>query len=76
MTATLDEHGANQHGWGSFFHGPGEENPSRPIGFRVCDRRFPLLWSGPGQRGGRWNREGEAPIHYLQGRGRGGRSAA
>jgi hypothetical protein len=35
------------------------------IGFRVCDRRFPFLWSGPGQRGGRWNREGEAPIHYL-----------
>jgi len=25
------------------------------LGFRVCDRRYPFLWSGPGQRSGGWN---------------------
>jgi len=39
-------------------------NPLR-LGFRVCDRRHPFLWSGPGQAAGRWNRSGDQPVHYL-----------
>ena len=35
------------------------------LGFRVCDRRYPFLWSGPGQRSGRWNEQGNEPVHYL-----------
>jgi hypothetical protein len=35
------------------------------MGFRVCDRRYPFLWSGPGQSTGRWNQAGDAPVHYL-----------
>ena len=35
------------------------------LGFRVCDRRYPFLWSKPGQPGGRWNRPGDPPLHYL-----------
>jgi hypothetical protein len=35
------------------------------LGFRVCDRRYPFLWSQPGQPGGRWNRPGDPPRHYL-----------
>jgi hypothetical protein len=35
------------------------------LGFRVCDRRYPFLWSGPGQRSGRWNQQGDEPVHYL-----------
>ena len=35
------------------------------LGFRVCDRRHPFLWSGPGQAAGRWNRSGDQPVHYL-----------
>ena len=35
------------------------------LGFRVCDRRYPFLWSGPGQRSGRWNQRGDGPVHYL-----------
>jgi len=39
-------------------------NPLR-LGFRVCDRRHPFLWSGAGQASGRWNRTGDQPVHYL-----------
>ena len=39
-------------------------NPLR-LGFRVCDRRHPFLWSGAGQGSGRWNRTGDQPVHYL-----------
>ncbi|MFN9629908.1 MAG: RES domain-containing protein [Cyanobacteriota bacterium] len=35
------------------------------LGFRVCDRRYPFLWSQPGQPGGRWNRPDDPPRHYL-----------
>lgn len=35
------------------------------LGFRVCDRRHPFLWSGAGQASGRWNRTGDQPVHYL-----------
>ena len=35
------------------------------LGFRVCDRRFPFLWSGPGQRSGRWNQQVDEPVHNL-----------
>ena len=35
------------------------------LGFRVCDRRYPFLWSGAGQGSGRWNRTGDQPVHYL-----------
>lgn len=35
------------------------------LGFRVCDRRYPFLWQSPGQQAGRWNRAGDAPVHYL-----------
>ena len=35
------------------------------LGFRVCDRRHPFLWHGPGQESGRWNRAGDEPVHYL-----------
>lgn len=35
------------------------------LGFRVCDRRHPFLWSGAGQGSGRWNRSGDQPVHYL-----------
>jgi len=35
------------------------------LGFRVCDRRYPFLWSGPGQRSGRWNEQGNEPVDYL-----------
>ena len=35
------------------------------LGFRVCDRRYPFLWSGPVQRSGRWNEQGNEPVHYL-----------
>ncbi len=35
------------------------------LGFRVCDRRYPLLWSQSGQPGGRWNRPGDPPRQYL-----------
>lgn len=35
------------------------------LGFRVCDRRYPFLWSGAGQGSGRWNRTGDQPMHYL-----------
>jgi len=35
------------------------------LGFRVCDCRYPFLWSGPGQRTGRWNQQGDGPVHYL-----------
>jgi len=35
------------------------------LGFRVCDRRHPFLWSGAGQGSGRWNRAGDQPVHYL-----------
>lgn len=35
------------------------------LGFRVCDRRYPFLWSKPGQSAGRWNRAGDQPVHYL-----------
>jgi RES domain-containing protein len=35
------------------------------LGFRVCDRRYPFLWYGPGQPAGRWNRPGDQPVHYL-----------
>jgi len=35
------------------------------LGFRVCDRRHPFLWSSPGQQAGRWNRVGDQPVHYL-----------
>ena len=35
------------------------------LGFRVCDRRHPFLWTKPGQSTGRWNRAGDQPVHYL-----------
>jgi len=35
------------------------------LGFRVCDRRHPFLWSLSGQPGGRWNLPGDPPRHYL-----------
>lgn len=35
------------------------------LGFRVCDRRHPFLWTKPGQATGRWNRAGDQPVHYL-----------
>ena len=35
------------------------------LGFRVCDRRYPFLWPGPGQPPGRWNQAGDQPVHYL-----------
>lgn len=35
------------------------------LGFRVCDRRYPFLWTKPGQSAGRWNRAGDQPVHYL-----------
>jgi len=35
------------------------------LAFRVCDRRYPFLWSGAGQASGRWNRTGDQPVHYL-----------
>jgi len=36
------------------------------MGFRVCDRRYPFLWSAPGQKAGRWNQTGDAPpVLYL-----------
>lgn len=33
--------------------------------FRHCDPRFPFLWESPAQPPGRWNAEGEGPVHYL-----------
>lgn len=41
-------------------------NPLR-VGFRVCDRRHPFLWSGAAQVTGRWNSSGDQPVHYLAG---------
>ena len=35
------------------------------LGFRVCDRRYSFLWQSAGQRAGRWNRDGDEPVHYL-----------
>jgi hypothetical protein len=35
------------------------------LGFRVCDRRDSFLWQLAGQRAGRWNRDGDEPVHYL-----------
>ncbi len=35
------------------------------LGFRVCDRRYPFLWSQSGQPGGRWNRPDDPPRHSL-----------
>lgn len=35
------------------------------LGFRVCDRRFPFLWSGPGQRSGRWTLDGVAAALWA-----------
>ncbi len=35
------------------------------LGFRVCDRHHPFLWTKPGQSTGRWNRAGDQPVHYL-----------
>ena len=38
------------------------------IVFRVCDSRFPFLWtvsSGAGQRPARWHGEGEGPVQYF-----------
>ncbi|HEY6923143.1 MAG TPA: RES family NAD+ phosphorylase [Steroidobacteraceae bacterium] len=38
------------------------------IVFRICDSRFPFLWtldSGAGQRGARWHAEGEGPVQYF-----------
>lgn len=35
------------------------------LGFRVCDRRTSFLWQTAGQRAGRWNRNGDDPVHYL-----------
>ena len=35
------------------------------LGFRVCDRRFPFLWSGPGQRSGRWTLDGGAAALWA-----------
>lgn len=38
------------------------------IVFRVCDRRFPFLWtlsSGARQRPARWHGEGEGPAQYF-----------
>jgi hypothetical protein len=33
--------------------------------FRVCDRRFPFLWTVPDQPPARWHGAGEGPCHYL-----------
>ena len=41
---------------------------STVIVFRVCDSRFPFLWtasSGARQRPARWHGEGEGPVQYL-----------
>ncbi len=35
------------------------------LGFRVCDRRTSFLWQTARQRAGRWNRNGDTPVHYL-----------
>lgn len=35
------------------------------IAFRHADRRLPFLWEGTGQPAGRWNAEGEGPVHYF-----------
>jgi RES domain-containing protein len=38
------------------------------IVFRVCDSRFPFLWtlsSGAGQRPARWHGAGEGPVQYF-----------
>ena len=35
------------------------------LGFRVCDRRTSFLWQSVGQQAGRWNRDGDEPVHYL-----------
>lgn len=35
------------------------------LGFRICDRRYSFLWQSAGQRAGRWNRDGDEPVHYL-----------
>lgn len=35
------------------------------LGLRVCDRRYPFLWTASGQQAGRWNRDGDEPVHYL-----------
>lgn len=36
--------------------------------FRICDSRFPFLWtagSGARQRSARWHAEGEGPVQYF-----------
>lgn len=36
--------------------------------FRVCDSRFPFLWtvgSGANQRSARWHAQGEGPVQYF-----------
>jgi RES domain-containing protein len=36
--------------------------------FRICDSRFPFLWtlaSGARQRSARWHKEGEGPVQYF-----------
>jgi hypothetical protein len=35
------------------------------IAFRHADRRLPFLWEGAGQPAGRWNANGEGPVHYF-----------
>ena len=35
------------------------------IVFRHTDPRFPFLWETAGQPGGRWNSEGEGPVHTF-----------
>lgn len=38
------------------------------IVFRICDSRFPFLWTlgaGARQRSARWHEEGEGPVQYF-----------